>query len=137
MDWLDERLDLAKLTLETLLSATRLPFDESLRARLPEAHGIYAISVKDANPGTFLRAGRTKSAVGGLRQRIYQNHLMGDQKGNLRAQLVNDGQCKDLDHAKAWIREHCCVQFVVIENDDERQWAEYFILAILRPKYSD
>ncbi|MGH9469709.1 MAG: hypothetical protein ACRD1N_05125 [Terriglobia bacterium] len=136
-NWLIESLDWAKLILGRLLDAPKLHFDITLRSRLPETHGIYAISLMDAPPGAYLRAGRTNSAAGGLRQRVYQNHLMGDQKDNLRAQLAKDGQCPDLDHAKIWIREHCCVQVLVIENDDERQWAEHFILAVLRPKYGD
>lgn len=83
MDWLTKRPEEGRQILDQLLSAPRLPFDQSLRSHLPERHGLYAISVKHALPGEFLRAGRTVRAAGGLRQRVYQNHLMGDQKGNL------------------------------------------------------
>ena len=62
-------------------------------SKLPCEHGLYVIYRKDAGDGEVLRAGRTKTAGDGLRQRIYQNHLMGNQKGNLRSQLLADGIC--------------------------------------------
>ncbi len=137
MDWAMARLEEGTATVRELLSAPRLPFDESLRSRLPERHGIYSIYSRNAAPGEILRAGRTKTAAGGLRQRIYSNHLMGNQPGNLRAQLVRDGACKNLEEAKLWLQGHCTVQFVVIEDAKARCWAEHFMLSILRPKYSD
>ncbi len=136
MDWVTERIAEGRQLLERLLAAPPLQFDRSIRSRLPERPGIYAIYVRDGRPGKALRAGRTRGA-GGLRQRIYQNHLMGKQAGNLRAQLVRDGVCSDLGKAKAWIQEKCLVQFLVIEHDEARAWAEHFILSVLRPKYSD
>jgi hypothetical protein len=135
--WTDERLQAGKRILDALLSSPKLPFDETIRAKLSEEHGIYAIYIKSAAPGEILRAGRTKTAIGGLRQRVYQNHLMGNQSGNLRAQLVRDGVCSDSEQAKAWIRQNCLVQFVVVKDDELRRWAEHFVLSIFRPKYSD
>src|SRR5205807_1245649 len=105
MDWLTTRLQEGKGWLDALLSAPKLRFDESLRSRLPDRHGIYAISTAKVTHGEFLRVGRTKTAGDGLRQRIYQNHLMGNQKGNLRRQLVRDGKCSNLEQTKTWIRE--------------------------------
>ncbi len=137
MDWLTERITQQRQILDMLLIAPPLPFDQSLRSKLPERHGLYAISIKGAPPGEFIRAGRTKEAASGLRQRVYQNHLMGNQKGNLRSQLVKDGSCADLDQAKLWIRNHCVVQFVCVDDYDMRQWSEHFMLAVLRPKHGD
>ncbi len=88
---------------------------ESIRSKLPDKPGLYAISEKSACAGEFLRAGRTDE--GGLRQRIYQNHLMGSQKGNLPQQLIGDGVCQDLNGAKAWILANCEVQFIVVTDD--------------------
>ena len=64
MDWLTERLEGNRKILDELLSAPKLPFDESLRSRLPERPGLYAICIKDAQPGEFLRAGRTRCGGG-------------------------------------------------------------------------
>lgn len=135
IEWINVRLEEQRKLVDQLLSAPKLPFDDSWRSKLPDKHGLYAISVKNAPAGEFLRAGRTISAAGGLRQRIYQNHLMGDQPGNLRAQLVKDKCCSDNQQAKTWIRTNCLVQFVIIEDEQVRQWAEYFMLSLLRPQY--
>ncbi len=137
MDWLVPRLDEGKGWFDALLTSPKLLFDESLRSKLPEGHGIYAISMRNATPGDFLRAGRTKTAKGGLRQRIYQNHFMGDQDGNLRKQLLRTGRCAKLEETKPWIQEHCQVQFIIVDDAQERSWAEYFILSLLRPGFCD
>ncbi len=62
---------------------------------------------------------------------------MGNQKGNLRQQLVADGTCPDISRAKTWMRDNCVVQYAVIQNDEARRWAEYFVLSVLRPMYCD
>ena len=119
------RLRVQKLEadLSRLLNSRVIKFDDSCRSALPEAPGIYRI-FDPAQPRETVRAGRTKTAAGGLRQRVYQNHLMGNQTGNLRAQLVAGGVCSDVGNAKRFIREHLAVQVFVVENPDERVWLE-------------
>ena len=62
---------------------------------------------------------------------------MGNQGGNLRAQLVNSGNCGSLDEAKQWIRSNCEVRYVVVEDTQDLWWIEHFMLSILRPEFSD
>ena len=130
------RLQELELRLDELLSSPIIRFDEGCRRGLPGKHGVYRI-FQLAQPDHTVRAGRTKTAAGGLRQRVYQNHLMGDQAGNLRAQLVNDGAVVDLVSAKQMIRERYGVQVLVIEDSVERAWFEHFMLGVLRPSYCD
>ena len=136
MEWMTERIEDGRRTVERLLAGPSLQFDETLRSQLPEEPGIYAISMKGASPGDFLRAGRARGR-GGLRQRIYQNHLMGSQAGNLRSQLVRHSVCSDLEEAKRWMREHCVVQLLPVKSESAIIWAEHFMLSVLRPRYSD
>ncbi len=135
--WLVERLDQEKWLLDDLLAVPEVPFDERLHGRLPQSPGIYVIKIRGTKPGQYLRAGRTKRAGEGLLQRVYRNHLHGHQSGNLRSQLVRSGWCESLDAAKKWMRENCTVQFLVIQDERERRWAEYFMLSILRPEFCD
>lgn len=130
---IEENLDL----LRALLNASELPFDQKLRSSLPESHGIYRIFEVGSDWSSSLRVGRTKSAGSGLRQRIYQNHLMGDQSGNIRAQLASRGRCANLDAAKEFLRERCRVQILVIKDDQQRKWTEHFALSVLQPDFSD
>ncbi len=131
-DWL-RRLE---TLLENLVSSPPIRFDERCRQLLPEEQGIYRI-FDPRKPNETIRAGRTKTAAGGLRQRVYQNHLMGNQAGNLRAQLVKDGICSNIEEAKNLIRNDFVVQILLLPDDKERALIEHFILAVLRPRYSD
>ena len=129
------RSDEAAAWVERLLSKEPVAIDGSLRSHLPEQLGIYAFSMI-GQPLDVVRAGRAAGA-NGLRQRVYQNHLMGNQTGNLRAQLVGAGRCGTLDEAKDWIRGNCEVRFVVTNKDTDIRWIEHFMLAVLRPEFSD
>ncbi len=133
---LQPRLRELEELLSRLLKAPTLRFDEGIRNALPEVHGIYRI-FDPREPQETIRAGRTNTAARGLRQRVYQNHLMGNQKGNLRTQLVAGGACIDLDGAKKLIRERFAVQVLAVEDEGERARLEHFMLAVLRPRYCD
>ena len=132
-----ERQRECQARLENLLACKKLTFDNTLHSELPELPGIYAISATNTSEGIYLRAGRTKRAAGGLRQRIYGNHFMGNQDGNLRALLVRDRVCADIEQAKLWVSRYCLVQFTVVQETELRMWAEYYMLSVLRPKYCD
>jgi len=137
MPWgVAERLRVLESQIAQLLGSPAIQFDEHCRSALPEAHGIYRI-FDPTKPHETVRAGRTKTAAGGLRQRVYQNHLMGNQTGNLRAQLVADGACADLEMAKRLIRESLAVQILPVDDEEERTWLEHFMLGVLRPRYCD
>lgn len=108
-----------------LVESLPLRFDRHLRSALPRAHGTYRI-FDPAEPTETVRAGRTKTAVGGLRQRVYQNHLMATQSGNLRAQLVADGACHTLEAAKRYVRDRLIVQVLIAKalgrlHDEQRE----------------
>jgi len=135
MDWEAIRTKELEDLLDHLISSPKHPFDGHLRSLLPDLPGLYVISVKGNEEGEYLRAGRTDE--GGLRQRVYGNHLMGDQKGNLRQQLTAKGICNDLESAKKWMQENCQVQWVVIHDPALRKWAEHYVLSVLRPQLCD
>lgn len=117
--------------LEGLLRLPAAPMRTLTPSRLPSHPGVYAIW--DAN-GVCLRAGRTDRT---LEQRVYRNHLMGNQAGNLRAQLVADEKAAPgtQEAAKSWIRQNCSARWTVIDDPERRVWGEHVLLAILRPRY--
>lgn len=122
--------------LSRLLAAPVIKFDRGCCGALPETHGVYRIFHPDL-PAVTIRAGRTKTAAGGLRQRVYKNHLMGDQPGNLPAQLVGGGVCISQEAAKEYIRGSLVVQFLEVNDSKERTWLEHFMLGVLQPQYCD
>ena len=133
----EERIRAGERFVLQLLEGPVFHFDSTLRGRLPDEQGLYRIFELDGDPVKTLRAGRTKRAARGLRQRVYQNHFMGEQDGNIRRQLVRSGRCRDTQAAKDFLRERCGVQVLMIADEEERKWAEHFMLAILRPEESD
>ena len=129
----EECIGEGRLVVEKLLKAKLTSCGDLTPAKLPQCGGIYIFVSGETSK--VLRAGRTEN----LRQRIYQNHLMGKQAGNLRSQLVKSGKVNDLDEAKEWIRQNCSVAYLednFMEGLDMR-WAEHFMLAVLRPRFSD
>lgn len=136
IQWRTHRLRQMETQLTQLLASESIKFDERCRRSLPEEHGVYRI-FDPLSPDQTVRAGRTKTAVGGLRQRVYHNHLMGDQAGNLRRQLVDGSRCENLEEAKGYIRDRPVVQICVIRDERERAWFEHFMLSVLKPDYRD
>lgn len=132
------RLGRLEAELRKLLASEAMPFDARIASRLPKQAGIYRI-FDPRKPSETVRAGRTNTAAGGLRQRVYGNHLMGNQRGNLRAQLQRDEACgcADLESAKEYMRQHLVVQVLTVADKAERDRLEHFMLAVLEPTYCD
>src|SRR5436309_12482137 len=60
--WIQARIEEMLPTLNGLLTAPEVPFDERLHSALPEDPGIYVITTRAASNGQFIRAGKTASA---------------------------------------------------------------------------
>ncbi len=123
--------------LKILVYSESYSFDENLENSLLAEHGVYRIFENGAGWSPSLLVGRTKSTADELRYRVYQNHYLGKQRGNIKAQLVKSKRCADLGRAKEFLEEKCQVQFIIIEDEIERKWAEHFILSILQPEFTD
>ena len=122
---------------KALVFSEQYSFGERLESVLPLEPGIYRIFENGSDWSCSLLVGRTRTATDELRYRVYQNQYIGNQKGNIKAQLVKSGLFKDQDEAKKYLEEKCKVQFIIIEDENERKWAEYFILSILQPQFTD
>jgi len=129
-----EHLDELVKTVVHLLDQAPILYSSATPSSFPEAKGVYVIT---SAQGEVLRAGKTGDKNATLRQRLYRNHLMGDQPGNLRAQLVASGICSDLEGAKNWIRKNCSARFLEIPADSVRANFEHFMLAVLQPRFCD
>jgi hypothetical protein len=128
---IEANISTLRKTLETLLGQAPVQYSDATPSSFPEGKGIYIITAKD---GTIVRAGKTGRT---LRERLYNNHLMGTQPGNLRAQLVGSRQSTDMKAAKDWIRECCSVRFLEIADDAGRARVEHFMLAVVQPRFCD
>ena len=101
-------------------------------AKLPKQSGVYIIYTTALGPTAPYYIGRSKN----LRQRLYNNHLMGQpSNARLKKYLIEAQECIDIPASKTFIRTHCHVRWIVIPDLRERFLAEGFLAAILQPKY--
>ncbi len=133
---MQSRLRYAEYVKELVFSE-QYGFDENLEGALPLKPGIYRILEDGSDWDSSLFVGRTRTTTDELRYRVYQNQYLGNSKSNIKAQLVKSKRFKDQEEAKKYIEEKCRVQFIIIEDDNERKWAEHFILSILQPEFGD
>src|SRR5205823_13681098 len=78
-----EHLKALETRLEQILASPVIRLGTDCRKKLPELPGVYRF-LAPAQPIATVRAGRGDIT---LLQRIYTNHIMGDQSGTLRWQL--------------------------------------------------
>jgi hypothetical protein len=127
------RLEYEEL-LHTLIKAKPARFDTTLPTLLPKAHGLYAISTVDAPEGEYLHAGKTQKGRSGLLGRIWQQHYqIGGSPGDLVEKVRVRGHGHSANEAREYIRQHCQVQWVIVEDGPLRGWAEHYVLAMLKP----
>ena len=97
---------------------------------IPEKEGVYCIYHIDG--GVPLYVGRTKN----LRQRLYNNHLMGPlTNARLKKYLIDDGVVDNLDSAKEYIRKNCCFRWVIEPEMRVRGALEGYMTGVLFPRY--
>ena len=122
MDNLERRMQQGLEIADRVLSAPRFPFADIKPSLIPENPGVYIIKLQDSDETLYV--GRTKN----LRQRIYNNHLHGPvSNARLKKYLIEDPSepsVTDLEKAKQYLRDHCYVQFRVINDLMERGRAE-------------
>lgn len=121
--------------LDMLLESELLSFNsENLQAMLPQQMGVYCISEKINDVLETVYIGQSKN----LQNRIYRNHLMGSRRfSTLKRKIIRAGMFSNEDDVKNYLRERCVVQFVIIENESDRNSFEHFAIAVLRPKFND
>ncbi len=128
-----KRVKAFEAQLEQLLAQPMIRFEHNLSG----GQGVYRVSDPDGPVDETIRAGSTLS----FRQRMYANHLMGNQSASLNVQLSTPregepAEFADRDAAKHYIREKLVAQFLPIADYREMLALEEFILAVLQPRYS-
>ncbi len=131
----ETRFEIGRQVVSRLLSSVRVPMGSATPASFPDEPGLYLFA--DRSSDEPLRAGESQS----LRSRIYRNHLMGSQPGNLPAQLIAGGEAENQNAAKVWIRARCDVRFLTygqVESIElDRFSAEHFVLGAIRPRFTE
>lgn len=111
------RLKYADEVWNKIISSQIYAFSSVTPSQLPQNAGVYIIWLKDTQE--VLYVGRTKK----IRQRIKQ-HLDGNEaSARLKKYLVDDKELTDIvsyDDARQYMKDNCCFQYILVEDDDER-----------------
>lgn len=130
-------IDIIQKNIEKLLiliSSRHIPFDVGLHGNLPTAGGVYRVLEIPSSWKESIYVGKT----GNLRDRIYRNLLMGESKAHtLRRKLISNNGLSDEETVKKYLKDNCGIQYLEIEDENERSLFEHFVISILKPKYND
>ena len=128
-----DRLVHAQSYTRLLLESKQYSFRELTPSMLENKPGVYAIF--DRTDGRTLYVGRTKK----MRRRLYTNHLMGPEtNARLKKYLVKDKKREDIPDmtaAKQYLQENCYVQFIYIDDTEERGRVEGLLSFMLNVVY--
>jgi predicted GIY-YIG superfamily endonuclease len=109
-----------------------ITFRDIVPSQIPEVAGVYLITARKSTKEIPYYIGRTKN----LRQRIYNNHLMGPfTNARLKKYLVNYRECKDINKAKIFIKNNCLVRWIEEPSIRNRNAIEGYATGLLSPKY--
>jgi len=118
--------------LEQLTEGEFLLFSDMTPSKIPKKKGVYLISVKKEGVEIPYYVGRSKN----LSQRLYGNHLMGPlTNACLKRYLIDSTECKDIDGAKQFIKEHCIVRWFCETDTRKRGAVEGYVTGMIFPKY--
>jgi hypothetical protein len=117
---------------EQLLSAALLPFSTLAPSAIPKVSGIYVITALLDGKHIPYYVGRSKN----LRQRLYNNHLMGPlSNARLKKYLIDFDECGSLGEAKQFIKAHCWTCWIEEPDIRKRGAIEGYATGMLFPKY--
>jgi hypothetical protein len=122
--------------LQDLIEMPPVRFDQQLKAALPKAPGLYAISMIGAPKGEYLYVGETAKGANGLRGRVWEQHYQtGGSSSDLIEKVKVKGYARDAGEARRFIEQNCQVQWLELKDDALRAWAEHYLLAALKPRW--
>ena len=111
-------------------SSDNLKFSDFKPSLIPEKEGVYCISLIENNK--ILYIGRTKN----LRQRLYNNHLMGPlSNARLKKYLIDNNIVTDIDEAKKYILTNCQAKWIYENDYRKRGSLEGYLTGIMFPLY--
>lgn len=131
---LKERMETGKILTDSLLHSHKYYFSELKPSDLENGlAAVYAIFNKGDEQALYV--GRTKN----IRQRIYNNHLMGPlTNARLKKYLIDDDtldDIKDAESAKKYIIDNCYFQYIAVEDITTRGQIEGLLSYLLDVRY--
>ncbi|MBN2352621.1 MAG: GIY-YIG nuclease family protein [Spirochaetales bacterium] len=119
---------------DELCNSKGMTFADLKPSLVPENAGVYVIYKTGDSAMDPLYIGRTKN----LRQRLYNNHLMGPlNNARLKNYLIKFGIVKNKDAAKKYIQDNCRVKWIFEDDYRKRGALEGYFTGMMFPTYID
>jgi hypothetical protein len=132
--WMPANRTQCETLLDALLAAPVHHFDADLQNKLPEQHGVYAISVGEGDTTEFLWVGITHKSKRGLRRRIWEDHYKNPTSTSDLPIVIKRTQTEwNLNSAKQWIGGNCKVRWIEVKDERIRAVLEHYATALLQP----
>jgi hypothetical protein len=132
--WMPANKTQCEELLDSLLAAPVHPFNAELERKLPEEHGVYAISVGEGDATAFLWVGITHWSKRGLRRRIWEDHYKNPTSTSDLPIVLRRTQAEwNLTNAKQWIGGNCKVRWLEVKDEKIRALLEHYATALLQP----
>ena len=133
---IDENIGAGRELLQRLLATEPIRFKGMTGQSIPAEPGVYAI--KNYSTADWLYAGKSRKAKDGLRNRIYVQHRTGRESSDFAKILIDRrNDIWTIKDARKWMIEHCEVHLMTEDEIGfDPNWAENFMIAVLRPKYN-
>ncbi len=116
-----------------LLASEWLCFDNLMHLNLPNEGGIYRICDFSKQEPGLMYVGKSNN----LRRRLYSNHFNGP-AGNstLRRKLLRNDFHGELEVTN-YLQASCKAQYIIVEDERFRCFAEHYAISVLQPQYND
>jgi excinuclease UvrABC nuclease subunit len=132
--YFNERILIFSSLLQELVDAPVIAFINLKSSTLPTKPGVYRIFETNDELPTTIYVGESEN----LSNRIYGNHLMGNTEAStLKRKLVKSGKYTNSEAVRAYLRQECSLQYVVLLNHKEKILFEHFAIAMLEPLLND
>lgn len=131
---IEQRMIDAQCYLNSIDNSKKYFFSDLKPSDLKDGLAVVYV-INDTVTGETLYVGRTKN----LRQRLYNNHLMGPKSNaRLKKYLVEDNRLPEIEtmnDAKLFLRKRCYFQYMAVEDVVQRGQIEGLLSFLLDVRY--
>ncbi len=128
IDKLEKRLPKLKKYADEILKQDTIRLTDLKYSQIPEKSGVYIIY----NNKKVIYIGNTQN----LRNRIYRNHLMGEERSSILKKKIMKERNLSRSKAKEYMKKYLSVRYRIIPTS-KIDSVEHFLISLFVPKYND
>jgi hypothetical protein len=127
---MDDRISALKEKLQRIMETEPIGLGEKLEDLIPAVPGVYRLFRRDSGRDESIYFGKSLN----LRRRLLKDHVFGNQRrSSVRDELIERGSCRSEEEVTEFLTGECAVQFVEMDDAQEREQLVHFAVAVLEP----